>query len=133
LQVACGFARDTVRKQGSKPFFFEKKKQKTFIPLHFASRCTLRGCQSGFTAIREKFFGSFFQKRTFFLGLLSIRLVSAFANCRLDQAARAGSSRPLPCHHFGTTGESWWQNRPAIVTQNLRPHGLVLALTCRSK
>jgi len=47
--------------QESKRFFFEKKKQKTFIPWHSASRRNLRGCQSGFTAIKEKFFASFFK------------------------------------------------------------------------
>jgi hypothetical protein len=42
-----------------KAFFFEKKKQKTFI-----------GCRGRTTVVRlkkQKFFGSFFQKRTFFL------------------------------------------------------------------
>jgi hypothetical protein len=49
------------RAEGRKYFFFEKKKQKTF------ARCTLRWGKSGkFAAARssQKFFGSFFQKRT---------------------------------------------------------------------
>jgi hypothetical protein len=40
-----------------KSFFFEKKKQKTFVPLAAASPSTA-GPDS------QKFFGSFFQKRT---------------------------------------------------------------------
>jgi hypothetical protein len=43
-------------------FFFEKKNQKTFI------RCPQAGTQAGAagaTRTRQKFFGSFFQKRTF--------------------------------------------------------------------
>jgi hypothetical protein len=42
-------------------FFFEKKKQKTFI------RC--RGLPISARLKKQKFFGSFFQKRTFFLYL----------------------------------------------------------------
>jgi hypothetical protein len=40
-----------------KDFFFEKKKQKTFTP-------AVRACRNA-RAHRQKFFGSFFQKRTF--------------------------------------------------------------------
>jgi hypothetical protein len=41
------------RKEG---FFFEKKKQKTFVPLGMR-------CPTGY-ANTQKFFGAFFQKRT---------------------------------------------------------------------
>jgi hypothetical protein len=43
----------------SKRFFFEKKKQKTF------ANCGLRHCCCH-TPQEQKFFGSFFQKRTSF-------------------------------------------------------------------
>jgi predicted dienelactone hydrolase len=49
-------------KKESKHFFFEKKKQKTFI--HGLSRPTSARARV------QKFFGSFFQKRTFFLPFL---------------------------------------------------------------
>jgi hypothetical protein len=42
---------------GRKDFFFEKKKQKTFV------RC--RGPVTSARLKKKKFFGSFFQKRTF--------------------------------------------------------------------
>jgi amidase len=60
------------RWEESKHFFFEKKKQKTFI--HEAER--LR--QSG--ANIQKFFGSFFQKRTFFLLCLATTAASPVTN-----------------------------------------------------
>jgi hypothetical protein len=46
-------------RQERKDFFFEKKKQKTFLPAVRASRNA--------RASMQKFFGSFFQKRTCFL------------------------------------------------------------------
>jgi hypothetical protein len=46
-----------------KNFFFEKKKQKTFV-----NWCPAEGAQCQLTAAQcQKFFGSFFQKRTFLL------------------------------------------------------------------
>jgi hypothetical protein len=45
-----------------KDFFFEKKKQKTFIP-YVPRRASTRAF--GVTGPEQKFFGSFFQKRTF--------------------------------------------------------------------
>jgi urease accessory protein len=56
-----------MKKEGKKKhFFFEKKKQKTFIyfPTHRASTGT-----TGVACNSQKFFGSFFQKRTSFLFL----------------------------------------------------------------
>jgi hypothetical protein len=47
---------------GRKAFFFEKRKQKTFPPA-LTSPCA--------QANGQKFFGSFFQKRTFFLAPLA--------------------------------------------------------------
>jgi hypothetical protein len=47
-------------KRGKQYFFFEKKKQKTFVRW-------LRGGLIGTYLNRQKFFGSFFQKRTAFL------------------------------------------------------------------
>jgi hypothetical protein len=44
-------------KEKSKVFFSEEKKQKTFMS------CSRPACASK----KQKFFGSFFQKRTFFL------------------------------------------------------------------
>jgi hypothetical protein len=49
----------TIPGEEGKPFFFEKKKQKTFENLRVMPK------QSG--ANMQKFFGSFFQKRTLFL------------------------------------------------------------------
>jgi hypothetical protein len=45
---------DSLAKQGRKYFFFEKKKQKTFV----------RSVKRPARPKRQKFFGSFFQKRT---------------------------------------------------------------------
>jgi hypothetical protein len=45
--------------KGRKAFFFKKKKQRTFIPRN--------GCCGDAHLEDQKFFGSFFQKRTFFL------------------------------------------------------------------
>jgi hypothetical protein len=50
-------------KEARKYFFFEKKKQKTFAPLLDAVR-TIDTHRN-----KQKFFGSFFQKRTAFLFL----------------------------------------------------------------
>jgi len=65
-----------MKQAGRKHFFFEKKKQKTFItcPNWVASLGKLgvaRNC--------KKFFGSFFQKRTFFLALPATYLTAALA------------------------------------------------------
>jgi hypothetical protein len=51
---------------GKEDFFFEKKKQKTF------ARAAGMGCPLGRNASRtwQKFFGSFFQKRTFLISFL---------------------------------------------------------------
>jgi len=46
------------KEKKEKVFFFEKKKQKTFVSLSGGRK--LRDSE-------QKFFGSFFQKRTFFL------------------------------------------------------------------
>jgi hypothetical protein len=46
-------------REGRKRFFFEKKKQKTFVYLGALARACQRPQE-------QKFFGSFFQKRTFF-------------------------------------------------------------------
>jgi hypothetical protein len=43
-------------------FFFEKKNQKTFAPL---SQAPTQTGPTGATRKEQKFFGSFFQKRTF--------------------------------------------------------------------
>jgi hypothetical protein len=49
-------------RQGKKEvFFFEKKKQKTFAPW---SRASSSGTRQVIRAQKQKFFGSFFQKRT---------------------------------------------------------------------
>jgi hypothetical protein len=58
------FHDERAAKQESKRFFFEKKKQKTFIPWLLASRCRARSGRSGLTARVKKFFASFFQKRS---------------------------------------------------------------------
>ncbi len=55
--------------EGRKPFFFEKKKQKTFTTWH---RTLPKG-----TAKSQKFFGSFFQKRTSFLPLALLLCAAA--------------------------------------------------------
>jgi hypothetical protein len=47
-------------------FFFEKKNQKTFSGC-FARSWTVEQPATGVAQRREKFFGSFFQKRTSFL------------------------------------------------------------------
>jgi hypothetical protein len=48
-----------IHAQERKYFFFEKKKQKTFAPLVEAGATKVR-------IVGQKFFGSFFQKRTAF-------------------------------------------------------------------
>jgi hypothetical protein len=48
-------------KEGSQQFFFEKKNQKTFI---CAAQRPAQIATSSATRNRQKFFGSFFQKRT---------------------------------------------------------------------
>jgi hypothetical protein len=58
LPVACLNALERQAK-GRKAFFFEKKKQKTFDS--WGARAHKRAARM------QKFFGSFFQKRTFFL------------------------------------------------------------------
>jgi hypothetical protein len=50
--------------KGKSNFFFEKKKQKTFIR-YGQHQCTLCGLEPG--GKEQKFFGSFFQKRTLLL------------------------------------------------------------------
>jgi hypothetical protein len=60
--VAGGAGGIAAAEVGRKVFFFEKKKQKTFI---------ISGAQFGKARLKtQKFFGSFFQKRTFFLFLV---------------------------------------------------------------
>jgi hypothetical protein len=49
--------------EGRKAFFFEEKKQKTFSPTHLQRIASLAQQAA---ANRAKFFGSFFQERTFF-------------------------------------------------------------------
>jgi hypothetical protein len=52
--------------KGRKVFFSVEKKQKTFVPLGARPSPT-------FAPRKQKFFGSFFQKRTFLLFLLGMR------------------------------------------------------------
>jgi hypothetical protein len=59
------------RPAARKHFFFEKKKQKTFV--------TLARSYGQLGAKNQKFFGSFFQKRTFFLPAPPRRLGSRIA------------------------------------------------------
>jgi hypothetical protein len=51
--------------KASKVFFSEEKKQKTFIPLARGNIPVMPSIVEA--AKKQKFFGSFFQKRTFFL------------------------------------------------------------------
>jgi len=53
---------DEPRKKPKKAFFSEEKKQKTLIP----------GARGGLRFEKQKFFGSFFQKRTFLPFLVGI-------------------------------------------------------------
>jgi hypothetical protein len=55
------------RCEARKYFFFEKKKQKTFAPLGHAVKSMANRNE-------QKFFGSFFQKRTAFLALACFSL-----------------------------------------------------------
>jgi hypothetical protein len=78
LQVQC----EGGIEQG-KDFFFEKKKQKTFI-------CSASASPERLGPDLQKFFGSFFQKRTFLLQPLTFHESSAFAislRTRLDTMA----------------------------------------------
>ncbi len=75
-----------------KPFFFEKKKQKTFVWLS-------RKPEPALTP-KQKFFGSFFQKRTFFLlSLLLLALPESAeaqsASIDLGQPGSAGATARL--------------------------------------
>jgi len=58
--------------EARKHFFFEKKKQKTFALLADAVD------QTGAYRREQKFFGSFFQKRTAFLALAFLQSESRF-------------------------------------------------------
>jgi hypothetical protein len=53
-----------VKEEGRKQFFFEKKNQKTFAPF---GRSLTAAPPSDSAPKEQKFFGSFFQKRTSFL------------------------------------------------------------------
>jgi len=63
--------------------FFFKKEAKNFYPLAGEP-------VTGIEPSGESFFGSFFQKRPFFLGLLSIGLVS-WKRCTRNKKIRTGS------------------------------------------
>jgi predicted dienelactone hydrolase len=69
-------------KKVRKPFFSEEKRQKTFISLVGAVR-------HAYALKEQKFFGSFFQKRTFLLLALSFLSVPAYA-----QPAKPGVDAP---------------------------------------
>jgi mono/diheme cytochrome c family protein len=81
---------------GKEGFFFEKKNQKTFI------RCPLAPAHAGAvgaTRKRQKFFGSFFQKRT----LLAFLLANGAAHAAPDGAA-IFAARCVQCHQQNAEG-----------------------------